>query len=131
MDGDKPRDRMGRGLEVPDGQSLDSWHLCLSLLFNVLGEVKALSPVLCLDKNVKDGTVLPNAITGVAVGIKRNSQEKKPVRDTRFSCLCGQLILTSLLIFQTLLVSCNDWRKWQFLSKGPIQQPETKVVLVQ
>lgn len=118
MDGDKPRDRMGRGLEVPDGQCLDSWHFCLSLLFHVLGEVKALGPVLCLHKNVKEGAVLPKAITVVTMGIKRNSQEKKQVRGTRFSCLCGQWILTPLLIFQNLVVSCHDWRKRQFSFKG-------------
>lgn len=90
MDGDKPRDKMGRGLEVPGGQCLDSWHFCLSLLFDVLGEVKALGPVLCQHKNVNQGAVLPNTMTGITVGMKRNSQEKKQVRGTRFSCLCGQ-----------------------------------------
>lgn len=118
MDGDKPRDRMGRGLEVPGGQCLNLWHFCLSLLFNVLGEVKALGPVFCLDKNGKEGAVLPKAIIVSTVGIKRNSQEKKQVRGTRFSCLCGQWILTPLLIFQNLVVLCHDWRKWQFSFKG-------------
>ena len=58
---------------------LDPWCFCLSLLLlNVLlGEVKALGPVLCLDEDVEEEAVLPKAITVVTGRIKRNSQEEE------------------------------------------------------
>lgn len=83
-----------------ESRYLESERFCLILLLlsTLLGEFEALGPVFCIDKDVKERTMLPEAIAargycGDPVRIKRNfprrgtSQSWSPVVSLDVGCL--------------------------------------------